>query len=228
MAVRCAYSYHGGMTVDASARLLVGARGYTHRNWWPQLYPDELPAEWRFIFYSHRHPAILMPARAWAYKPEQLSFWQEEAPPNFRMVLEIPGDGLERLMLAGPLPQPLIAGCIVRVSRLTKGHRVQLAVLAHTMPVAVDFRIHTPGCADGLSTMGVGVCGRPAQGLSPVGPFAVSLVGKADRPLLGKAVQELLRVPAANGRALFFYEPQTAIKWVAEAQLLVNLLAGSL
>jgi len=224
MAYRDGRSYHRRMVSHGSARLLVGARDYTHKSWRPQFYPDDLPSEWRFIFYSHRYPAILMPMRAAAFETERLSLWEQEAPPDFRMVLEIPGGSLDRFLSAKPLPQPLIAGCVVRVSRLTKAHIAPLAALAQTLPVAVDFRVHASEYIAELSAIGVGVCGRPAQGLAPTGPFAVSLVGKGDRPLLGRAIQDLWQVPAPNGRALFFYEPQTAIKWVEEAQLLASML----
>ncbi|MHB8254760.1 MAG: DUF72 domain-containing protein [Acidiferrobacter sp.] len=226
MAIRDLRSYHGRMTFHGSAGLLLGARDYTHTGWRSQLYPADLPREWRFIFYSHRYPAILMPMRAWAFDAERLSLWQEEAPPTFRMILEVPAESLGRFVAAGPWPQPLIAGCVVRMSRLTKAHIAPLQVLAHQLPVAVDFRVYTPQYTRDLSAIGVGVCGRPAFGLPPTGPFAVSLMGKGDRPLLGQALRELMSVSAPRGSALFFYKPQTAIQWTEEAQLLVSMAGG--
>lgn len=166
-----------------------------------------------------------MPMRAPAFGGEDLVLWEQEAPPEFRIVLEVSGANLDRVLSVGPVPQPLIAGCVVRAPRLTRAHIGSLAALTQTLPVAVDLRVHTPASIGELSALGIGVCGRPAEGLVPIGPFVVSLMGAADRRLLGRAVQELLRVPAPRGSALFFHEPRTAMKWVEEAQLLAGMLA---
>ena len=73
---------------------LIGARGYAHACWRGAFYPDNLPREWRFLFYSHRYPALLMPARAWGSDPARLAAFGEEAPADFRVVLEISEKGL--------------------------------------------------------------------------------------------------------------------------------------
>ncbi len=218
--------YHGAMSFDAPF-LLMGARDYAHACWRTQLYPPDLPPEWRFIFYSHRYPAILMPARAWGFAPERLSLWESEAPPSFRMVLEVSDRALERFLALGVWPQPLIAGCVVRVTRQIGSLMPRLKALARVLPVAVDVRGAAEGLAATLSGIGVGLCGRPADGRIPSGPFAVSLIEAGDRALLGQALTALLAAPASQGRALFFSEPKSAIRSLEEAQWLASLLGES-
>lgn len=215
--------YYGGMSLDAPF-LIMGARDYTHARWRTRLYPTGLPPEWRFMFYSHRYPAILMSARAWGFAPERLSLWESEAPSSFRVVLEVPDRSLERFLALGPLPRPLVAGCIVRVARRIGPVISRLEALARVLPVAIDARVPVEGLAATLSGIGVGLCGRPADGRAPTGPFAVSLMGDGDRALVGQALTALLAVPAPQGRALFFCEPDTAIRSLEEAQWLASLL----
>lgn len=213
--------------IDTQSRLLIGAYGYAHRHWGVRFYPQDLPPEWRFIFYSHRHPGLLLPMRSWAFDRACLRLYQEEAPPDFRLVLSVPEGGLQRLLSTGPLPRPLVAGCVVRVRKLTRAQVTLLASLVRTVPVAVDLRTDDPDGVAALSQVGIGVCGRPEQGRPPTGPFAVSLISQGSRPLLGRALRELLDTKAPSGRAVFFYDPRSAIRWAAEAQLLVGMMGGA-
>lgn len=210
-----------------SEGLLVGARGYDHKSWRARFYPDELPDEWRFIFYSHRYPAVLMPPRAWRLDPVRLGAWQEEAPPDFRMVLEIPEGRLDDVGGVENWPRPLVCACFVRLSRLTPGRSRTLAALAEKVPVAVDCRGEDAFARD-LARLGVGVCGRPSLARAATGPFAMSLVGFADRPLLGRTLRELADSHAPAGAGLFFYRPEVALTGLKEAALMARLLTGSL
>lgn len=202
----------------------MGARDYAHTSWRTGLYPAGLPSEWRFMFYSHRYPAILLSARAWDFTRERLSLWESEAPPAFRMVLEISDRSLERFVALGPGSMPLVAGCVVRVGCRIGPLLPGLEALARVLPVAVDAR--DPRCDLGaqLAEIGVGLCGRPADRRAPSGPFAVSLITKGDRALWGPALTALLAIRAPRGRALFFCEPTSAIRSLEEAQWLASLL----
>ena len=204
--------------------LLIGARGYTHACWQGRFYPRDLPPEWRFLFYSHRYPALLMPARAWGSDPARLAALAEEAPPDFRLVLEVPESALPRLAEADAWPRPLAAACLVRLRRLGPVHKKPLAALARALPVAADLRVCEARCRADLAALGVGLCGRPGAARSPSGPFAVSLVDRIDRRGLAAALRELAAVEAPAGSALFFCDPTTAPGGLDEAQLIADLL----
>lgn len=218
--------YHAPM-MATSPRLLIGARGHAHACWRGAFYPHDLPREWRFLFYSHRYPALLMPARAWGSDPARLAAFGEEAPADFRVVLEISEKGLPAMARVAAWPAPLVAGCVVRLRRLDAACREPLAALARALPVAVDLRSCPMACREDLAALGVGVCGRPTAGRAPAGPFAVSLVDRADRRALGAALRALAAATAPAGSALFFCEPAAALTWLDEALLLADLLGGS-
>lgn len=218
--------YHAPM-MATSPRLLIGARGHAHACWRGAFYPHDLPREWRFLFYSHRYPALLMPARAWGLDPARLAAFSDEAPADFRVVLEISAKGLPDMARVATWPAPLVAGCVVRLPRLDAAYRGPLAALARALPVAVDLRSCPAGCREDLAALGVGVCGRPAAGRAPAGPFAVSLIDQADRRVLGAALRALVTVAAPAGSALFFCEPTAALTGLDEALLLADLLGGS-
>ena len=207
--------------------LLIGARGYAHARWRGAFYPHDLPREWRFLFYSHRYPALLMPAQSWGQDPARLTLFGDEAPADFRVVLEVTEKGLPRMAEVAAWPVPLVAGCLVRLPRLDAAHREPLAALARALPVTVDLRSCPAGCRQDLAALSVGVCGRPAASRAPTGPFAVSLVDRVDRRALGAALRGLLTVEAPAGSALFFCEPVTALTGLDEALLLADLLMGS-
>ncbi len=208
-------------------RLLVGARGYAHRAWQGTFYPADLPPEWRFLFYSHRYPAILLPARSWRSDGDTLVRLQDEAPPEFRVVLEVSEGELARLESAPLWPQPFVTACLVRLADLRPQHEAALVALADVLPVVVDLKGRAAPSQARLRELGLGLCGRPAQGRPPAGPYALSLVTRADRALLGRGLRALLDVPAPRGRALFCTDPATAIKGAEEAQLIAELLPAA-
>lgn len=226
IAVGGAARYYRAMTLTTSS-MLIGARGYTHKCWQGRFYPPDLPHEWRFLFYSHRYPALLLPARGWGADLDRLAAFAEEAPPDFRLVLEVPERALASLAARGGWPQPLVAACLVRLPRLAGGHAAPLRALARRLPVSVDLRACSEACKAELAGLGVGICGRPAAGRSPAGPFALSLVDRVDRRGLAAALRELGAVSAPAGQALFFQDATSALTGVDEALLLASLLAGS-
>ncbi len=224
MAARGAGRYYATMTISS---ILVGARGYAHTCWQGRFYPPDLPPEWRFLFYSHRYPALLLPARSWGADLARLPALADEAPPDFRLVLEVPEPALASLAQREDWPQPLVAACLVRLARLTSAHAALLGALARRLPVTVDLRTCSKACKAELAGLGVGLCGRPAAGRPPAGPFALSLVDRIDRRSLAGALRELGGVSAPAGAALFFQEAASALTGVDEALLLRGLLAGS-
>lgn len=211
------------MTLDMQTTLVIGARGYNHRVWRGRFYPSDLPAEWRYIFYSHRIGALLMPSRAWYGHPSVLAQWHEEAPPAFRMVLELP----PRALTDGftPVMSSLIAGYLLRVPTLSAGDLPVLASWAATVAMSVDLARGRARLRPVLTAMHVGCCGRPTDGHAASGSLALTLAGTGDRRSLGRIIGALLDTPAPAGRALFFYQAASALGQIGDAERLVSLLA---
>ena len=59
--------------------------------WSGDFYPENLPMDWRFCFYSNNLRAVLVPAEIWPQVlPQTISQWLEDCDAEFRFVLELP------------------------------------------------------------------------------------------------------------------------------------------
>lgn len=71
--------------------ILIGTRGWEHPLWQGRFYPEELPADWRFCYYSNWLRAVLVPAETWEeVEAADVHTWVEDSDPEFRFVLELP------------------------------------------------------------------------------------------------------------------------------------------
>lgn len=68
----------------------VGARGWDFEQWNGEFYPDDLPEDWRFSFYSNEFYAVLVPAGYLArYSPDDWQEWIEDTSKDFCFYLEL-------------------------------------------------------------------------------------------------------------------------------------------
>lgn len=82
--------------------LMIGTYGFEHDAWRGDFYPEELPPEWRFCFFSNRIRSVLLPSATWlSASGDDVRQWVEDCDPEFRFVLELPA------ALAQPLPSAL-------------------------------------------------------------------------------------------------------------------------
>lgn len=71
--------------------LMVGTIGWDHDDWVGGFYPDDLPDDWRFAYYSNDYRAVL--ATADHLRPENIAQnieWIEDCDDVFRFIIEIP------------------------------------------------------------------------------------------------------------------------------------------
>ena len=71
--------------------LMVGTIGWDHSEWVGGFYPDDLPDDWRFSYYSNDYRAVL--ATADHFRPENIADiteWAEDCDDAFRFIVEIP------------------------------------------------------------------------------------------------------------------------------------------
>lgn len=108
--------------------ILIGTRGWEDPAWNGSFYPEELPPDWRFTYYSNQLRAVLVPAERWADTTEaEVRDWTEDSDRAFRFVLGVPAEfgrsvsdnELER-MLAGftatiEPARSQVAGLLLRV-----------------------------------------------------------------------------------------------------------------
>ncbi len=74
-----------------TGRLLLGLRGWPHPDWRGEYFPDDLPPDWEFAYYSNEAGCLLLPAEDWlALERDALEDWLDECEDWFRFYLEPP------------------------------------------------------------------------------------------------------------------------------------------
>jgi len=70
---------------------MVGTIGWDHEDWVGNFYPDDLPDDWRFAYYSNDYRAVLATVDHFKISDnEAISEWEEDCDETFGFVVEIP------------------------------------------------------------------------------------------------------------------------------------------
>jgi hypothetical protein len=77
----------------SAPEIYVGARGWQFDDWDNGFYPDDLPTDWRFSFYSNEFQAVLVPySYMGRYSPEEWGEWAEDTSNDFAFYVEVAQD----------------------------------------------------------------------------------------------------------------------------------------
>lgn len=70
--------------------ILIGTEGWQHAAWREVFYPEELPREWEFCYYSNRLRAVWVPTdMAASATASDIAQWLQDSDPAFRFVLSV-------------------------------------------------------------------------------------------------------------------------------------------
>ncbi len=216
-----------------SEAILIGTRGWDHADWQGGFYPAELPAEWRFCYYSNLLRAVLVPAEAWAgATPSTVAQWLEDSDAGFRFVLEPPplASAVE-LAAFLRLIEPIASqtdGFLASAASLEPAQLdMLLAGLTRAHPVCVDL----PGeqsseLAALIAAHRAGRCWHCSQRGAPApgGALLVALGAGGPAPELRQALEALARWQATGGRAALFFEGPGAAEAARTARTLAELM----
>lgn len=226
--------------------LLIGMRGWEHAAWQGSFYPAELPADWRFCFYSNRLRSVLLPAEMWpALDADAARRWREECDAQFRFVLELPqalarpGDAAQFdahwagfRALIGPL-HASTTGLLMRIPAAAPPDRDWLAhalsLLTSDKPVCVDLPSdawHTPCVLTVLSDTGAGLCWHAdAQGPPhPGGRFMVGLTNGGNAKALRRHIEALAAWQQGDALAGLFVDVPGRPGMAEEARIIAEIL----
>lgn len=71
--------------------LLIGTRDWQNTDWAREFYPDNLPEDWRFCFYSNQFRTVLVPGTVWgSISEDEINTWIEDSDDEFKIVCELP------------------------------------------------------------------------------------------------------------------------------------------
>lgn len=69
--------------------ILIGTEGWRHDAWRGGFYPEELPTDWEFCYYSNRLRAVWLSVAAAEADAAEIGEWLRDSDPAFRFVLSV-------------------------------------------------------------------------------------------------------------------------------------------
>ena len=227
--------------------LMIGTRGWEHAPWLGDFYPDELPPDWRFCYYSNNLRSVLVPQEIWPDTGRaQVAQWAADSDPAFRFVIELPAAinvalapaqrerELEQFQETIEPVAARLAGLLLRVTADTPvfpdGFEHLLTRLADIAPLGVDLPDGAWRAPDPLAVLarqGAGLawqCERePAP--RPGGRLMVAFAPPAAARDVRHYIERLAQWQQHDARAgLFFVQPERAARAAQEARLIAELM----
>lgn len=219
-----------------SGSILIGCRGWDHDAWTPGFYPEDLPAEWRFCYYSNEIRGVLVPFGD--ISSADLHRCLEDCDDSFRFVFECPVDcsteagGAEVLRSLMERVQPVVdrtAAFLVSVPgdcECSTGDLRRLLEAASNVPLCVDLSDVTAKdpWRTALNRLQIGqVWHYPCVPTQPTNGFQISLVEDVDLSALRKLF-EILSSHARGGAAVFFTNTSKAPSMASQARTLAEIM----
>lgn len=219
-----------------SGSVLIGCRGWNHDEWVPGFYPEDLPNEWRFCYYSNEIRSVLVPFGD--IVSADLNRWREDCDDAFRFVFECPvdsstnADSAEALQHLMQHIQPVVdrtAAVLISVpgdSVCSVNQLRRLLEAAPSVPLCVDVSgIKTKDqWRKALNRLEIGqVWHYPCLPTPPLKGFQISFVEDAELSALRK-VFESLGTHAQDGAAVFFTNTSKAPSMASQARTLVEIM----
>jgi hypothetical protein len=202
----------------------------------PEFYPEDLPDDWRFCYYSNEIRSVLVPfGDIFSADPQQ---WREDCDDAFRFIFECPIDDSANANNAGDLQQlmrhiqPVVdrtAAILISVSddcECSVSDLRRLLEVASSVPLCVDLSgiKNKDQWLIALKQLEIGqVWHSPCVPLLPIKGFQVSLVEDVELPTLRK-ILESLSTHAQSGAAVFFTNTQKALNMARQARIMAEIM----
>ena len=85
--------HNNNKQISAATEIEIGFLGWDYDHWEGLFYPDDLPQDWRFSYYSNEFRTVLIP---WDYlqsvEPNTVQQWFEDVDDDFEFYVEVPLD----------------------------------------------------------------------------------------------------------------------------------------
>ena len=205
--------------------LLIGATGWENENWVGGFYPEDLPGDWRFGYYTNRLRSVLVPAAAWSAADIEplVTTMLEDLYPEFRMVLEWELNGKENDLAATqefleksrPVDANVDAYLVKVPGTATESALQGIDLLQQQHPVCLK-TIHAQVDEKFLALSGVSLCWMTDTQARPVsrGQFLVALSGNTEPRGIREIIEKIDAWPeghpSAQGAALYFINDKAA------------------
>ncbi len=219
---------------------MVGTIGWDHGDWVGNFYPDDLPDDWRFSYYSNDYRAVL--ATADHFRSENMAEfaeWAEDCDDEFRFIIEVPGslfsdsspESLKNFLGALSPLGSRVCGFFLSLGDFSEDAVVSLKtridLLQSLGPVCMDLTGKSEVPASLLSVIkecNIGLCWHPNQNDSPRpgGALLLALSGEADPKGQRQLIESLEDwMQQSKGLAGLFLESPDA---ASQARIIAEML----
>lgn len=218
------------------SELLIGTVGWNHDEWVGGFYPEDLPDDWRFGYYTNRLRALLVPADHLEDPQVDTAAWNDDLFPEFRLVVEW------RVPVAEPMQsaQALLERCapvlenidawLVTLSAQADAETVSaVELLASRRPVCLGSENNKPLAFDVSAFTDATNCWQADQEPRPQpgGHFLVALTGdnnpRTVRDMIDKIDAWAKETGKVAGAALFF-SGKKAAETALQARTIAELM----
>ena len=195
--------------------ILIGTEGWRHAAWRGDFYPEELPVDWEFCYYSNRLRAVWLPVAAAEADSAEIGEWLRDSDPAFRFVLSVAAerahiDAWRRAFCARMAPlQTRVAGIALTdpTSLASSDLAGAIVALRAFAPVCVDA---PPTASVASGDLGLITCVwdadsaslPPWSGSASAGPCLARMTGGHPRAIR-HTLEQLAAAPATTA-GLFF------------------------
>lgn len=219
--------------------LLIGTRDWQNTPWAKKFYPDNLPEDWRFCFYSNQFRTVLIPGTAWeSVTDDDINTWVEDSDEEFKIVCELPVELSEtdsaadakKLFLDFQDKTSLLEKQIVSyfwqpVTKQIKQPGFISAVVKNitaARPVSVVLADEPAEQLnqDASICWSVAACEAPEQ----QGQFLVTLCQENDLKRIRKVIEQLQEWMGENRQAALIFEGENALVQAQQARMIAEML----
>lgn len=221
--------------------LLIGVRDWNEPRWADTYYPEDMPEDWRFCFYSNNLRSVLIPATIIEnVRADEVGDWAEDSDPGFSFILEIPPAWLSSLD-SGSVQEALsnlkerisaiesqVAGLLWRpdVSSLKQRDKFEAALdlINQHFPVCVD--VDNADLRNLAVAHGAGICWQVDKEPQPFpgGRFMLALVEESDNRRQREVIERSAAWLSEDATAGLFFYGDRAGKNAEEARVIAELL----
>lgn len=223
--------------------LLIGTRDWQNTAWSSKFYPDNLPDDWRFCFYSNQFRTVLIPGTVWdSVTTADISAWIEDSDDEFKVVCELPARFSKIITIPElqdywnnfqKITAPLSNQMAVYQWRPSTKQLQQkkfmsaaLEIFSQVKPVSLSL---TGKLAENLQLSGarVSVCWSVADSESPEphGDFLVALCHENDLKQVRVVIEKLSKWMEENRQAVLIFEGDNALVQAQQARMIAEMMA---
>lgn len=222
--------------------LLIGTRDWQNTPWEKNFYPENLPEDWRFCFYSNQFRTVLVPGAVWeTITSDEIETWVEDSDKEFKLVCELPTGfsqslsitDIKKLFLEFQKKTSPLGSQIVSYFWQPSEHQLQqtgfvkevLEIISKTFPVSVFTGNSQPDAKSDIADL-ASLCWVAADTDEPAqqGRFLVALCQETDLKRVRRVIEQLQDWMGENRQAALIFEGDNALETAQQARMIAEML----